>query len=276
MAKPKQNKYSRARVRANVRRTKRTSSSRGWVIASIAIVAVGALLVVLSYQDNQARLAVPPIANQDHWHAYLGVNICGTWEPPVPKFEGRDGSLNPTPQAGIHSHADYLIHDHPFASDEAGKNATLGRYLNYAQTTVTATSIKLWPQWVPGIDKSNGDKCPNSKKPGKLYWKKAKLGKPWPTTAESGNPSDWHIENGWIVALYFVPEGDALDKPPGADKALQAITDLNGQSAIPTSSTTAPAAGGSSSSSSTPPASNVTSSSSSTSQPSGSTSTTKP
>ena len=43
----------------------------------------------------------------------------------------------------------------------SGKNATLGRYLGYAQTQLTATSIKLWPQWVPGVDKKNGDKCPD-------------------------------------------------------------------------------------------------------------------
>ena len=42
--------------------------------------------------------------------------MAATWAPPVPKFEGRDGSMNPSPQAGIHSHADYLIHDHPFAT----------------------------------------------------------------------------------------------------------------------------------------------------------------
>ncbi len=266
MAKPKQNKYSRARVRSNARRSKRGQSSRGWVVASIVVVLLGAVLVFASYQDNHDRVtaseSTPPIANKDHWHAYLGVNICGTWEPPVPKFEGRDGSMNPTPQAGIHSHADGLIHTHPFANDEAGDNATLGRYLTYAQSSVSSSSIKLWDQWVPGVDKSNGDKCPGSDKPGKLYWKVAKPGDPWPDQAESGNPADWKIEDQHIVALYFVPEGSALEKPPGADDALANISDVN-----PADTTTTTVPGGSTTSA--PAASSTTTgvSSTSTSKP---------
>src|SRR6478735_6839456 len=184
MAKPKPSKYSRARIRSKVRKPKRGGSSRGWIISTVAIAIVGTLLVVLSYNDRQEESAVAPIANKDHWHAYLGVNICGTWEPAVPQFEGRDGSMSPNPQAGIHSHADYLIHDHPYASDEAGKNATLGKYLQYAQSSVSSDSIRLWSNWVPNVDFSNGDKCKESGKPGELQWKVSKLGEPWPSNAE--------------------------------------------------------------------------------------------
>src|SRR4051812_11176821 len=269
MAKPKPSKYSRARIRSKVRKPKRGGSSRGWIISTVAIAVVGTLLVVLSYNDRQNESAVAPIANKDHWHAYLGVNVCGTWEPAVPQFEGRDGSMSQNPQAGIHSHADYLIHDHPFASDEAGKKATLGRYLGYAQSSVSSDSIKLWSNWVPNVDFSNGDKCKESGKPGELQWKVGKLGEPWPTKAETGNPSDHHIANGEIIALYFVPKGTKLEQPPGSDEALKSISDLNGQSAIPQ---TVP------SSSSTPAASTPTDSSGSTSPTSsgGSTSSSTP
>ena len=245
MAKPKPSKYSRARIRSKTRKPKRGGASRGWIISTVAIAVVGTLLVVLSYNDRQSESAVAPIANKDHWHAYLGVNICGTWQPAVPQFEGRDGSMTPNPQAGIHSHADYLIHDHPYASDEAGAKATLGRYLDYAQSTVSANSIKLWPNWAPNVDYSNGDKCKDSGKPGQLYWKVGKLGQPWPTKAETGNPADHHIGNGEIIALYFVPKGTPLEQPPGSDEALHNIEDLNGQSAVPSASTTTttPAAG---------------------------------
>lgn len=245
MAKPKQNKYSRARVRSNARRSKRGQSSRGWVIASIVVVLVGAALVFASYKDNHDEVTAaqnnPPVANKDHWHAYLGVNICGTWEPPIPKFEGRDGSMTPSPQAGIHSHADYLIHDHPFANDEAGDNATLGRYLEYAQSSVSETSIELWDQWIPpsGVSKSNGDKCPGSDKPGKLYWKVAPTDDPWPDKPKSGNPSDWKIEDQHIVALYFVTEGSPLEQPPGAVDGLKNISDVN---PADTTTTTTPGA----------------------------------
>ena len=163
MAKPKPSKYSRARIRSKVRRPKRGGSSRGWLLATIGIAVVGTLLVVLSYNDRQDEAAVGPIANKDHWHAYLGVNICGTWEPAVPQFEGRDGSMTPNPQAGIHSHADYLIHDHPYASDESGKKATLGRYLGYAQSSVSVRArSSSGPPGSPNVDYSNGDKCKSS------------------------------------------------------------------------------------------------------------------
>jgi hypothetical protein len=243
MAKPKPSKYSRARIRSKVRKPKRGGASRGWMISTIAIAVVGTLLVVLSYNDRQEESAAPPIANKDHWHAYLGVNLCGTWQPAVPQFEGRDGSMSPNPQAGIHSHADYLIHDHPFASDESGKKATLGRYLGYAQSEVSSDSIKLWPNWVANADYQNGDKCKDSGKPGVLQWKVGKLGEPWPTKAETGDPSDHQIRNGEIIALYFLPKGSPLEQPPGSDDALHNIEDLGGQSAIPgvsTSSTTVP------------------------------------
>ena len=230
MAKPKQNKYSRARVRSNVRRNKRGQSSRGWVVASIVVVLVGAVLVFASYQDNHKEVqkaeGTPPVANKDHWHAFLGVNICGTWERPIPKFEGRDGSMTPSPQAGIHSHADYVIHDHPFANDEAGDNATLGRYLSYAQSSVSSDSIKLWDQWVPGVDKTNGDKCPDSNKPGKLYWKVAKRGDPWPDKPESGNPANWKIEDQHIVATGIAREFQG-EQTPGVNPIMEAGVHLH-------------------------------------------------
>jgi hypothetical protein len=253
MAKPKQSKYSRAHMRSRVRRPKQ-GASRTWLYATIGIALVGALLVVLTYNDRQDRASGAPTIG-DHWHAYLGVNICGTWEPAVPAFEGRDGSQSGSPRAGIHSHGDFLIHDHPFASDESGKNATLGRYLEYAQSSVSRDSIKLWENWAPGVDKSNGDAC--GKKPGMLQWKVGMSQRTWPTKARSGNPSDLHIENGQIIALYFVPAGDKLVEPPGAQDALNSINDLNGQSAVPTTvagtptpSVTAPATESTTSSSS--------------------------
>jgi hypothetical protein len=259
MAKPKPSKYSRARIRSKARRPKRGGSSRAWILSTIVIAVVGTLLVVLSYNDRQDEAAVGPVANKDHWHAYLGVNICGTWEPPVPQFEGRDGSMNPSPQAGIHSHADYLIHDHPYASDEAGKKATLGRYLEYAQSSVSSDSIRLWSNWVPNVDFSNGDKCKSSGKPGVLRWKVGKLGEPWPTKADTGNPSDHHLGNGEIIALYFVPKGTALEQPPGSDDALKSISDLSASEQLSVSTTTTSVPTAATSATTAPPSSTTSS-----------------
>ena len=266
MAKPKPSKYSRAHVRSKVRRPKRAGASRGWMITTIALVTLGTLLVVLSYNDRQGRADVAPRLG-DHFHAYLGVNLCGTWEPPVPMFEGRNGSAdqNATPRAGIHSHADYLIHDHPFSSDESGKKATLGRYLGYAQTELTSTSIKVWSQWVPNADYTNGKKCPKAKQPGVLQWIVGRYKQPWPTKSRSGNPADYRMADGDILAVYFVPKGDKLEQPPGSEAALTNVSDSGAKvPAAPStgSSSTAPTSGAS-----TTTAPTTASSSTPTSQP---------
>ncbi len=240
MAKPKQSKYSRARVRSRVRRPKQ-GASRGWLFATVGITVVLAALVVFSFQENKDKAGGAPTLS-DHWHSYLGVNICGNWLGPIPAFEGRDGSQNPNPLAGIHSHADYLIHEHPRASDETGKQATLGRYLGYAQSKVSATSITLWSDWAAGADFSTPEKCPGSDQPGQLYWKVAHQNEPWPDEPRTGNPSDYHMENGDIIAIYYVPKGSALEQPPGSNESLAQISDLGaGESSGISTTTTAPA-----------------------------------
>ncbi len=276
MAKPKPSKYSRARIRSKVRKPKRAGASRGWMISTLAIAAVGVLLIVLSYQDRQDLQQVAPKLG-DHIHAYLGVSVCGTWEPAVPFFHGRDGSPDEaaTPVAGIHSHADFLIHAHPRSSDESGKKATLGKYLSYAQSEVSKTSIKLWSQWVPDVSYRNGQKCPEAKVKSEVQWKVGTAGKPWPTKPRSGNPADYHMKNGDIIAIYFAPKTDKLEQPPGSNEALGSIEDLQGQSAIP-SSTTAPSAPAGDVSSTTVPAATDSSSTSVSSSPAGSTSSSTP
>ena len=59
------------------------------VVTTVGIILVRAALVVVSFQDQDQAGEAPTLS--DHWHSYLGVNICGTWSPPVPTFEGRDG-----------------------------------------------------------------------------------------------------------------------------------------------------------------------------------------
>lgn len=181
----------------------------------------------------------------DHWHIYLGVNLCGRWLPTVPSFETRGGSRNlgssdpnsgPTKlRAGIHSHDDFIIHDHPFASDETGANNTLGRFLNYAQSKVTASSIALWPAWAEASYR-NGDQCPDTSGPGTVQWKVGRFGEPWPARSRRGNPSTIRLRDGEIIAIYFLPATTALVEPPGANAALAQLTDLGGAVTSPPSS----------------------------------------
>jgi hypothetical protein len=105
-------------------------SGQGQVFyTALAIVAVlGLALIVYARQSGEStRVASPPTLS-DHWHSAYGVYVCG------------DGFLPPVTvqddPVGIHSHADGLIHIHPFSSEATGSNAKLGVFLD-------ATGIKL-------------------------------------------------------------------------------------------------------------------------------------
>ena len=67
----------------------------GWNIAIAAVVVLGVLGVILavSGNKNEGGSGAPHFANAsanqagDHWHTYLGVDICGEWLSNVPAFE---------------------------------------------------------------------------------------------------------------------------------------------------------------------------------------------
>jgi len=164
----------------------------------------------------------------DHWHAAIAVNVCGEWLPSPPEFHPRAGEAGIN--AGLHSHADGLIHVHPFASDETGANATVGRFIDYGGWTLSADELDLWD----GVPRTNGEPCTTGPSTGlgKLQWKVGSHNEPWPSgPTRTGDPARYVPRNGDIVALYFLPEGSPLPEPPGANDSLDAIADLGGASA---------------------------------------------
>ena len=84
-----------------------------------------------------------PTSPGDHWHTALDVNICGEWLGPAPAFEKPYDSPNQVANAGIHSHADGLIHTHPFVVGEEGNNATIGKFFSYGGWGLSSDSIDL-------------------------------------------------------------------------------------------------------------------------------------
>jgi hypothetical protein len=235
----KASKYNRARIRSRVRRPKRRGGSMVWTVTTVVIILVGALLVVLSYADRQDELGAAPRIG-DHWHAYLGVYVCGQWLPNPPEFEQR--ANDPGLRAGIHSHGDGLIHLHPFSSDESGAKATVGRFIDYQGSSLSGSSLKLWD----GTEHRNGQKCGSGAdaKPAEIQWIVGKYGKPWPTKPRSGNPADYRPKNGEIIGIYFVAKGDPLPEPPDANKALAEISDLAPAEQLPTPSGSTGSTGG--------------------------------
>ena len=132
---------------------------------------------------------------------------------------------NATARAGIHSHGDGLMHTHPYTPQEAGKNATTGRFLAEGGWSLSSTSMELWG----ATTHSNGDECTvdGKKEPSVVQWATGFPGKPWSGKAMSGDPAKYKFRDGEIVAVYFLPKGSKLPKPPGADDALANITDVD-------------------------------------------------
>ena len=230
MAKP--SKYNRARIRSRVRRPKRRGASRMWAITTAAIVIVGVALVVLSYNDRQSAAQAPPKLG-DHWHAFLGFDVCGNWLHHTPADSKDKGVGTPAFEStmGIHSHGDGLMHIHPFSSAATGKRATVGRFLHDnegAGWDLSATSMVLWD----GPEHRNGAKCGTgaSAKPAEVQWIVGHRGKPWPTKPRTGDPASFRPADGDIIGVYFLPKGDTLVEPPGAEEALKNITDVAGSS----------------------------------------------
>jgi hypothetical protein len=226
---------NRAAMRAKYRKPKRRrSGSMAWNVAIAAIVVIGIVAVVLtrSGSESGAGSGSPRAANQgtgepgDHWHTYLGVNVCGEWLANVPAFEAPVGSPAGSQNAGIHSHGDGLIHTHPFRQSEEGRNATLGKFAEYADFSVSADSIDAWtgPPSAPNrTEWANGDTCTFGEykgQEGRVVW--AVDGSP-----RTGDPSDYRQKDGETIAIGFLPKGVDLPFPEAACAAFQTITDQN-------------------------------------------------
>lgn len=110
----------------------------------VAIVLLGTGLIAFAANERKSEADIEPVANEDHWHAAFGVYICDEFQPDPETFES---------PVGIHTHADGVIHIHPYSSGGAGENATLGVFLEGAGIEVTDDSITIGDDtWTVGED----------------------------------------------------------------------------------------------------------------------------
>lgn len=222
MPKPSSGRYSRARIRsrARYRRPRQARSSR-WFYSTLVVV-VSALVtgIVLTRAGNEASADVPPRApNQlagvpgDHWHAVIGVNICGEWLPDPPEFETAAGNFDV--RVGIHTHGDGFIHIHPFFRSEAGDNATLGRFLRNGGWSASRDGLTVWdgPSASPvKTEWQVGDRCPGGGGRGHVVFEVN-------CSVARINPSSYKPRDQDVIALGFLPRGEELGVPPHADAA---------------------------------------------------------
>jgi len=233
---------SRAAIRRRSRKPKHTRSKTPMTIAVVIIVAVFGFGIWAAIQQRAANAKAapkPPVGSTpgDHWHAFIGVDVCGTWLDNAPEFE----QISSTRNAGIHSHGDGLMHIHPFQVDESGKNATVGKFMTYGGWKLSSDSMTLWD----GKTHRNGQECPA----GSNYeaaaaatsttaaGADASTSTTMATTAQkafivwtvngkvqSGDPAKYRPKNGDIIAIGFLPKGVQLTEPPGAKAAIDQST----------------------------------------------------
>ncbi len=106
-------------------------------VAVLVVVVLGLLAIVYARQSRPDPGSQPPQVG-DHWHAAYGMYVCDGW---LPKLQGtkEETSLDASTggeaddefaSTGIHSHADGVIHYHPYTTKAVGSRAKLGLFLD--------------------------------------------------------------------------------------------------------------------------------------------------
>jgi plastocyanin len=114
-----------------------------WVpVAFICVVVFG--ILGLLFVTRSATGA--PRIGEDHWHASYTFYACGDKQPNAPTWE-----------SGVHTHADGIIHIHPFQTFEEGAGARMVKWFEYGEGELSQSKIRL-----PGLSKTweNGEVCP--------------------------------------------------------------------------------------------------------------------
>jgi hypothetical protein len=184
-----------------------------WPLTIGAIVIVGVLIIILSRGDTEDVVA-PKLG--DHWHAAYGIYDCGEFLPNL---------TDQIPdESGLHTHADGLMHMHPFGTAYTGHNANIGNWGITTGLELTDTSYST-----PSIDRKNGESC------GEELGESVVQLKVW----DSPNDEDGRIITSdfadyapqefsmWVLA--FVPEGTEIPRPSDEVIAsLRAPSDVTG------------------------------------------------
>ncbi len=122
----------------------------GLVVAFVAIVLAGVLgsgrADAPSPEPGGDAITGPRVG--DHWHAVYEYIVCGEKQPPAPLWSG----------SGVHTHADGIMHIHPFVASEEGAGARLVKWFEYGGGLLDEDEVRL-----PGsaVTYENGDECPD-------------------------------------------------------------------------------------------------------------------
>jgi hypothetical protein len=244
---------------------------------AVALVIVVGLLLILFARDRRNANAFPR-ANHDHVHSAIDVYTCvedkaaettpdstTTTTAPTNTTQLASGDVHGEFQPGltdvkadalgIHSHGDGLMHIHPFTSAAAGRNATMGVFLDQVGVSITDTTLTL-----PGGTFTEGTTKCEGGKDGVVQvakWDKA-------SDAAKGDKPNQIFTSGFdkirlsqnqAYMIAFMPEGSTLKAKSDVVDRIAKVSDLpqsNSSSSAPAESTSTTTATSSSSSSSSP------------------------
>ncbi len=183
--------------------------SFGFPALVVLIVVLGLTLVVVTRATRDVQ-ASPTL--QDHWHNAYVVYDCRS-DDFLPAFQSQ---LDPT---GIGSHADGLVHIHPFTASVTGRQAQLVEFLDPMGATLTDDTLTL-----PGGETLSEEGAVCGGEPAILQvvrWDSALAG------ADVGDPIDTitedlssfrFLENTQSFTIALAPEGATIPPPPSVDQ----------------------------------------------------------
>lgn len=196
---------------AGVSRTPGQRRNLGYPLLIVGILVVGSVLVFFAREERAVAANEAPVANQDHWHAAFGLDICGEALP-------NPGDAGPDTR-GIHTHQDGLIHIHPFVGAAAGENAVFGRFAEQTAIEVTDDSLTL----PDGTTYTNGDDCEDEdgkKEAGRVamyVWPPQATEATEPEIVTSDINEIRFTDDGQAFVLAFVPEGAEVTLPASVE-----------------------------------------------------------
>ena len=116
------------------------------IAAALAILA--AIVLGVNFVAKGGASGGHPTVNE-HWHALYDLVLCGER---IPKYPA-------SPNLGVHTHGDGIIHSHPGQPDQAGKNANLKRFFTSLGAELRQGFLRL----PDGRQLKDGDACPDGK-----------------------------------------------------------------------------------------------------------------
>lgn len=177
---------------------------------------MGVVLVVLSTGGGSSSAEPPRIG--DHWHEAYGVYVCDGYLPPFP-----DNMRT----AGLHTHADGLIHVEPRSTRDTGTNATVGRFAEGVDMNVSQDQLVL----PDGTRYQDGDECDGQPADVRIL----RNGE-----AIATNPDDIRLTEGGTVAVVFAPAGDEVPPVPSMSQLATPNAGETPPPGAPSTASTAP------------------------------------